>query len=127
MKSILSFLVLAALWPMKAMANPACVVCTVAIGASLEVARKLGVSDAVVGLWTGAEFLRPGFFTDGAGIVNGWFFVRGAIGLYAEGHRFFLYGRIFVFGLSRCRRLCLFAETICPDEGTQQQPCAFSV
>ena len=51
MKSILSFLVLAALWPMKAMANPACVVCTVAIGASLEVARKLGVSDAVVGLY----------------------------------------------------------------------------
>lgn len=73
------------------------------------------------------EFLRPGFFTDGAVIVNGWFFVCGAIGLYAEGHRFFLYGRIFVFGLSRCRRLCLFAETICPDEGTQQQPCAFSV
>ena len=53
MKSILSFLVLAALWPMKVMANPACVVCTVAIGASLEVARKLGVSDAVVGFWTG--------------------------------------------------------------------------
>lgn len=62
MKSILSFLVLAALWPMKAMANPACVVCTVAIGASLEVARKLGVSDAVVGLWTGAVLALLGYW-----------------------------------------------------------------
>ena len=62
MKSLLSFLVLAALWPMKAMANPACVVCTVAIGASLEVARKLGVSDAVVGLWTGAVLALLGYW-----------------------------------------------------------------
>ena len=62
MKSILSFLVLAALWPMKVMANPACVVCTVAIGASLEVARKLGVSDAVVGLWTGAVLALLGYW-----------------------------------------------------------------
>lgn len=145
MKSILSFLVLAALWPMKAMANPACVVCTVAIGASLEVARKLGASDAVVGLWTGAVLALLGYWAILWFDRKGWnfygrdfllmalslstvgFFVRGAIGLYAEGHWFFLYGRIFVFGLSRCRRLCLFAEAICPDEGTQQQPCAFSV
>lgn len=62
MKSILSFLVLAALWPMKAMANPACVVCTVAIGASLEVARKLGVGDAVVGLWIGAVLALLGYW-----------------------------------------------------------------
>ena len=42
------------LLPAKALANPACVVCTVAIGASLELARKLGISDNIVGLWAGA-------------------------------------------------------------------------
>ena len=33
----------------KVLANPACVVCTVAIGASLEIARILGISDDIVG------------------------------------------------------------------------------
>ena len=34
----------------KAVANPACAVCTVAVGASLEVARRYGVDDSVVGV-----------------------------------------------------------------------------
>ena len=29
----------------KAFANPACAVCTVAVGASLEIARRMGVDD----------------------------------------------------------------------------------
>ena len=37
-----------------AWANPACAVCTVAVGASLEIARRLGVDDSVVGVWAGA-------------------------------------------------------------------------
>ena len=32
------------LFPFSAQANPACVVCTVAVGASLEIARRLGIS-----------------------------------------------------------------------------------
>ena len=36
----------------EALANPACIVCTVAIGASLEISRKLGICDDIVGLWT---------------------------------------------------------------------------
>lgn len=47
----------------KAMANPACVVCTVAIGASLEIARKLGICDEVVGLWAGAFLAILGYWT----------------------------------------------------------------
>ena len=52
-----------ALFPMaKALANPACVVCTVAIGASLEIARTLGISDEIVGLWAGAMFTLLGYW-----------------------------------------------------------------
>lgn len=40
----------------KSFANPACAVCTVAIGASLEIARQLGVDDCVVGVWAGAFY-----------------------------------------------------------------------
>ncbi len=46
-----------------AFANPACVVCTVAVGASLEIARKLGVSDNIVGLWAGAMLALLGYWT----------------------------------------------------------------
>ncbi len=51
------------LFPLNAFANPACVVCTVAIGASLEIARKLGISDNVVGLWSGALLAIIGYWT----------------------------------------------------------------
>lgn len=43
-------------------ANPACMVCTVAIGASLEIARALGISDEIVGLWAGAMFALLGYW-----------------------------------------------------------------
>ena len=49
--------------PFPALANPACAVCTVAIGASLGVAREMGVSDAVVGLWAGALLTLLGYWT----------------------------------------------------------------
>ena len=51
------------LLPFKVFANPACVVCTVAIGASLSVARKLGVDDCVVGVWAGAMLSILGYWT----------------------------------------------------------------
>ena len=44
-------------------ANPACIVCTVAIGASLSVARKLGVDDNVIGLWLGAILALLGYWS----------------------------------------------------------------
>ncbi|MCQ2741117.1 MAG: hypothetical protein MJ210_03255 [Alphaproteobacteria bacterium] len=46
----------------KALANPACAVCTVAVGASLEVARRYGVDDAVVGVWAGAMLTLMGYW-----------------------------------------------------------------
>jgi len=52
-----------ALLPMKVMANPACPVCTIAIGAGLGIARRLGVPDAVVGLWAGAILALLGYWT----------------------------------------------------------------
>ena len=46
----------------KVFANPACAVCTVAIGASLSIARKLGVDDCVVGVWAGAMLAIVGYW-----------------------------------------------------------------
>ena len=46
----------------KAFANPACAVCTVAVGASLEIARRYGVDDAVVGVWAGAMLALLGYW-----------------------------------------------------------------
>ncbi|MDY6408109.1 MAG: hypothetical protein SPL08_05375 [Pseudomonadota bacterium] len=61
MITILTFL--SALWISgKAFANPACAVCTVAIGASLSIARKMGVKDEVVGVWTGAMLAILGYW-----------------------------------------------------------------
>ena len=50
------------LWSGKALANPACAVCTVAVGASLEVARRYGVDDSVVGVWAGALLALLGYW-----------------------------------------------------------------
>lgn len=47
----------------NAMANPACPICTVAIGASLEIARSLGVPDTIVGLWAGALLSLLGYWS----------------------------------------------------------------
>lgn len=44
-------------------ANPACAVCTIAVGASLEIARRLGVDDSVVGVWAGAFLVLLGYWT----------------------------------------------------------------
>ena len=46
-----------------AIANPACAVCTVAVGASLEIARRMGVDDGVVGVWAGAFLMLLGYWT----------------------------------------------------------------
>lgn len=46
----------------QVLANPACPVCVIAIGASLELARYLGVSDNVVGLWAGGLLSLLGYF-----------------------------------------------------------------
>lgn len=63
MKSFLLIMVMAAALPVKALANPACAVCTVAIGASLSVARKMGVEDSIVGLWAGALLTLLGYWS----------------------------------------------------------------
>lgn len=44
-------------------ANPACAVCTVAIGASLGLARKFGVDDNVVAIWAGAMLSLVGYWS----------------------------------------------------------------
>ena len=49
--------------PFKGFTNPACAVCTIAVGATLSIARKLGVSDSIVGLWAGAFLSLIGYWT----------------------------------------------------------------
>jgi len=44
------------------LANPACAVCTVAVGASLEIARNYGVDDTIVGVWAGAMLVILGYW-----------------------------------------------------------------
>lgn len=61
MPVILGFAIMLALTG-KALANPACAVCTVAVGASLEIARRYGVDDAVVGVWAGAMLALLGYW-----------------------------------------------------------------
>ncbi|MBR3782096.1 MAG: hypothetical protein IKL14_01765 [Alphaproteobacteria bacterium] len=50
-------------YALPVLANPACAVCTVAIGAGLDVARRFGVADSVVGLWAGALLALLGYWT----------------------------------------------------------------
>ena len=70
--SFLSALVISA----KALANPACAVCTVAIGASLSIARKMGVKDEVVGVWTGAMLAILGYWLMRWFDKKGWRFAH---------------------------------------------------
>lgn len=63
MRSILLVFALFSFYCKSAFANPACAVCTVAIGASLSVARAFGVDDCVVGVWSGAMLALIGFWT----------------------------------------------------------------
>ncbi len=63
MSNVLKFLsFLFVLIPGKVFANPACAVCTVAMGAFLGVSRKLGVSDNVAGVWIGGLILMTYYF-----------------------------------------------------------------
>lgn len=55
-------LALVLLASVNAYANPACAVCTVAVGASLEIARSLGVDDSVVGVWAGGFLALLGYW-----------------------------------------------------------------
>lgn len=58
----------------NAIANPACAVCTIAVGASLELARHFGVDDSVVGVWAGAFLVLLGFWTIKWFDKKGWNF-----------------------------------------------------
>ncbi len=60
MKKIL--FVFLSLLPITASANPACPVCTIAVGAGLDIARRLGVPDSIVGLWAGALLTLLGYW-----------------------------------------------------------------
>lgn len=58
----------------KAFANPACAVCTIAVGASLEIARHFGVDDSVVGVWAGAFLALLGYWCILWFDKKGWYF-----------------------------------------------------
>lgn len=74
MKKLLGLLTMLLMMSDTAYANPACMVCTVAIGASLEIARSLGVPDTVVGLWAGALLTLVGYWTILFFNKKGWYF-----------------------------------------------------
>ena len=64
MKSVLRnlFVGMATMLPVGAFANPACPICTIAIGAGVGVAESLGVPTAIVGLWAGALLTLLGYW-----------------------------------------------------------------
>lgn len=76
---------LMAMMPAAAYANPACPICTVAIGAALPITRRIGVSDAVAGLWVGAFLAIMGYWIIRFMDKRGWRFAgRNAIVLAAS-------------------------------------------
>ncbi len=72
MKRLFGVLAGVALLPVSAFANPACPVCTIAIGASLEIAHRTGVPDSVVGLWAGALLTLVGYWLIKFCDARGW-------------------------------------------------------
>lgn len=60
--------------PAAAVANPACPICTIAIGAGVGVAQKLGVPVAIVGLWAGALLTLLGYWLVKFFDKRGWKF-----------------------------------------------------
>lgn len=64
MKSVLRklFVGMVTMLPAGAFANPACPICTIAIGAGVGVAESLGVPTAIVGLWAGALLTLLGYW-----------------------------------------------------------------
>lgn len=73
MTVVLSLLLLVA-FVAPSYANPACAVCTIAVGASLEIARQFGVDDSVIGVWAGAFLTLLGFWTIKWFDKKGWNF-----------------------------------------------------
>ena len=71
---LIALVLLLCLISVQAYANPACAVCTVAVGASLEIARRLGVDDGVVGIWAGAFLVILGYLTLKLMDKKGWNF-----------------------------------------------------
>ncbi len=66
--------------PISAFANPACPVCTIAIGAALPLTRRLGVPDMVAGIWVGAFLAILGYWIIRFFDKRGWRFTgRNAI------------------------------------------------
>lgn len=59
----LTFTILGTLLVATGAANAFCPVCTVAVGAGLESARVLGVSDIIIGLWAGGLTLSLSAWT----------------------------------------------------------------
>ena len=59
----LSLLLSLIAYSLPAFANPACAVCTVGVVAGLGIARKLGVDDGVVAVWSGALLALIGYWT----------------------------------------------------------------
>lgn len=55
-------------------ANPACAVCTVAIGATLSISRKLGVCDNAIAIWVGAFLVLMGYWAIKWFDKKGWNF-----------------------------------------------------
>lgn len=75
MKKISLFLILISSFITKEVfANPACVVCTVAIGASLSIARKIGVNDTVVAVWLGGVLALMGYWSIAWFNKKKWYF-----------------------------------------------------
>ena len=60
--------------PAAAVANPTCPICTIAIGAGVGVAQKLGVPVAIVGLWAWALLTLLGYWLVKFFDKRGWKF-----------------------------------------------------
>ena len=58
----------------NAFANPACAVCTVAIGATLTISRRLGVCDNAVAVWLGAFLVILGYWAIKWFDKKNWYF-----------------------------------------------------
>ena len=61
--------------PGAVFANPACPICTIAIGAGVGVAESLGVPTSVVGLWAGALLTLLGYWAIKFFDKRGWNFL----------------------------------------------------
>ena len=122
MMGLILLFVLAVCLP--AYANPACAVCTVAVAASLEIARYFGVDDSVVGVWAGALLALLGYWMIVWFDKKNWRFA---------GRDFWLIAlSVAMIGSSGMRTGVAEAVQFtvpdkCVDEGKKRRPCPFSV